>query len=103
MSRSHDLDETLANVIDLVAKRLDADVCSIYLCDANLQHLTLSATNGLEPGSVQKVRLAIGEGPTRDYLRRECHQSGVDYVELDTSMPFDRALMEYLISRKARC
>ncbi|MCH8923696.1 MAG: DUF58 domain-containing protein [Planctomycetes bacterium] len=39
----------------------------------------------------------------RDDLRRECYQSGVDYVELDTSMPFDRALMEYLISRKARC
>ena len=38
----------------------------------------------------------------RDHLRRECYQSGVDYVELDTSMPFDRALMEYLISRKAR-
>lgn len=71
MSRSHDLDETLANVIDLVAKRLDADVCSIYLCDANLQHLTLSATNGLEPGSVQKVRLAIGEG-----LVGQCAQRG---------------------------
>ena len=31
VSRSHDLDETLSNVVDLVAKRLDADVCSIYL------------------------------------------------------------------------
>lgn len=62
MSRSHDLGETLANVIDLVAKRLDADVCSIYLSDADLHHLTLSATNGLEPGSVQQVRLAFGEG-----------------------------------------
>jgi phosphotransferase system enzyme I (PtsP) len=71
VSRSHDLDETLANVIDLVAKRLDADVCSIYLCDANFQHLTLSATIGLEPGSVQKVRLAIGEG-----LVGQCAQRG---------------------------
>ncbi|MBW2290834.1 MAG: phosphoenolpyruvate--protein phosphotransferase [Deltaproteobacteria bacterium] len=62
MSRSHDLGETLANVIDLVAKRLDADVCSIYLSDGDLRHLTLSATNGLEPGSVKKVRLAFGEG-----------------------------------------
>ena len=32
VSRSHDLDETLNNVVDLVAKRLDADVCSLYLC-----------------------------------------------------------------------
>jgi phosphotransferase system enzyme I (PtsP) len=62
VSHSHDLGETLANVIDLVAKRLDADVCSIYLSDADLRHLTLSATNGLEPDSVQQVRLAFGEG-----------------------------------------
>ena len=62
MSRSHDLDETLANVIDLVAKRLDADVCSIYLSDPELTILTLSATIGLEPGSVQKVTLRFGEG-----------------------------------------
>ncbi len=62
MSRSHDLNETLANVIDLVAKRLDADICSIYLSDADLRHLTLSATNGLEPGSVENVHLAFGEG-----------------------------------------
>ena len=62
VSRSHDLDETLANVIDLVAKRLDADVCSIYLSDLELTRLTLSATIGLEPRSVQKVTLAFGEG-----------------------------------------
>jgi uncharacterized protein (DUF58 family) len=38
----------------------------------------------------------------RDAYRRECFQSGVDYVPLDTSMQFDRALIEYLISRRAR-
>jgi hypothetical protein len=27
---------------------------------------------------------------------------GADYVPLDTSMPFDRALVEYLSQRKAR-
>lgn len=52
----------MANVIDLVAKRLDADVCSIYLADADLQHLTLAATIGLDPRAVQKVKLAFGEG-----------------------------------------
>ena len=31
---SHDLHETLDNVVDLVAKRLDADVCSVYLTAA---------------------------------------------------------------------
>jgi uncharacterized protein (DUF58 family) len=34
--------------------------------------------------------------------RRECFKFGVDYVQLDTSMQFDRALTEYLVSRRAR-
>ena len=38
----------------------------------------------------------------RETYRRECYQSGVDYVPLDTSMPFDRALTEYLVNRSAR-
>jgi phosphotransferase system enzyme I (PtsP) len=62
VSRSHDLGETLANVVDLVAKRLDADVCSIYLTDTDLEHLTLQATIGLERSAVGRVRLAFGEG-----------------------------------------
>jgi len=37
-----------------------------------------------------------------DLYRRECFKSGVDYVGIDTSMQFDKALMEYLISRRAR-
>jgi uncharacterized protein (DUF58 family) len=38
----------------------------------------------------------------REMYRRECFQSGIDYVPLDTSMPFDRALTEYLTMRRAR-
>lgn len=38
----------------------------------------------------------------RENFRRECFQSGIDYVPLDTSMQFDKALMEYLISRRNR-
>jgi uncharacterized protein (DUF58 family) len=34
--------------------------------------------------------------------RRECLAAGIDYVGLNTSMPFDKALVEYLSSRKAR-
>lgn len=62
VARSHDLKETLNNVIDLVAKRLDADVCSIYLTDPDRAHLTLWATIGLDVGSVGTVRMAFGEG-----------------------------------------
>ena len=62
VSRSHDLDETLRNVVDLVVKRLAADACSVYLTGADLRHLTLSATIGLNPESVGVVELPYGEG-----------------------------------------
>ena len=38
----------------------------------------------------------------RETYRRECYRSGIDYVSLDTSMQFDKALTEYLASRSAR-
>lgn len=38
----------------------------------------------------------------RETYRRECFKSGIDYVPLDTSMQFDRALTEYLVNRRAR-
>lgn len=38
----------------------------------------------------------------RERYREECFKSGVDYVPLDTSMPFDRALTEYLLQRRRR-
>ncbi|MEW4455426.1 DUF58 domain-containing protein [Bremerella sp. JC817] len=38
----------------------------------------------------------------RDKYRQDCFQAGIDYVELDTSMQFDKALTEYLISRQSR-
>ena len=65
-----------------------------------------------EPETQQKVRLDADRF-RRDYLheveafretyRRECFQSGIDYVPLDTSMQFDKALLEYLLNRQARC
>ena len=38
----------------------------------------------------------------REEYRAWCFRAGVDYVPLDTSMQFDRALMEYLHNRRAR-
>ena len=38
----------------------------------------------------------------RETYRRECFQSRIDYVGLDTSMQFDKALTEYLMRRRAR-
>lgn len=62
-----------------------------------------------DPESTKKIEVDA-DGYRRDYLQeiknfrdtyqRECRQSRIDYVPLDTGMPFDRALMEYLISRR---
>ena len=64
-----------------------------------------------EPESAEKLQVDANSF-RRDYLaeladfreryRRDCFQSGIDYVPLDTSMQFDRALVEYLSSRRAR-
>jgi len=35
-----------------------------------------------------------------DFYKRECRENAIDYVLLDTTMPFDRALFEYLNKRK---
>jgi phosphotransferase system enzyme I (PtsP) len=45
-----------------VAKRLDADACSIYLTEADFKHLNLSATIGLRKESVGRVKLPYSEG-----------------------------------------
>ncbi len=41
-------------------------------------------------------------GDFRETYRKECLGAGIDYVALHTGMPFDKALMEYLLSRQAR-
>ncbi len=62
VSRSHDLAQTLANVTELVVKRLDADVCSIYTIDAEQRKLILASTIGLDAVAVGSVEMPIGEG-----------------------------------------
>ncbi len=62
--RSHDLNETINNIVDLVADRAHSDVCSLYLLDEDQQTLVLRATRGLALESIGKVKLQIGEGLT---------------------------------------
>ena len=64
-----------------------------------------------EPETRQRLQLDAA-GFRRDYLaelerfretyRRQCSRTRIDYVEIDTSMQFDKALTEYLVSRRAR-
>ncbi len=62
--QSHDLEETLSNIVNLVARRMHTDVCSIYLLDSDNETLRLQASKGLSRKAVGKVTLRIGEGLT---------------------------------------
>ena len=41
-------------------------------------------------------------GEFRDLYRRECAAADIDYVAMDTSINFDKALMQYLLQRQRR-
>ena len=59
---SHDLLETLDNIVTLVAKRMMSDVCSIYLLESDGETLVLKATRGLSKASVNRVTMKVNEG-----------------------------------------
>src|SRR5512137_991432 len=59
---SHDLQETLDNIVTIVAKRMSTDVCSIYLLEKDGETLMLKATKGLSKASVNRISMKIHEG-----------------------------------------
>lgn len=59
---SHDLQETLDNIVTIVAKRMRTDVCSIYLLDKDGETLVLKATKGLSKASVNRISMKVHEG-----------------------------------------
>ncbi len=69
--QSHDLDETLNNIVALVSKRANSDVCSLYLLDDDAVTLRLRATHGLDPASIGTVSLKIGEGLTGQVAKEQ--------------------------------
>ena len=54
--------ETLANLVRLIQKRFETDVCSAYLLEPDRANLVLAATVGLRPDSVGRVRMGVHEG-----------------------------------------
>jgi phosphotransferase system, enzyme I, PtsP len=58
------MEDFLQKITDMVTRHMECDVCSIYLYYSNQQELVLKATKGLNPDSVNKVRMKIGEGLT---------------------------------------
>jgi len=59
---SHDLQETLDNIVTIVAKRMGSEVCSIYLLEDDGETLVLKATKGLSKSAVGKITMKTSEG-----------------------------------------
>src|SRR5262249_10040367 len=66
----------------------------------------------LEDNETRETLLVDADGIKADYLeevaqfqshfRKECNAARIDYIPLHTGMPFDKALMSYLLSRQMR-
>jgi phosphotransferase system, enzyme I, PtsP len=70
ITQSHDLQETLDQLVATVAERMETEVCSLYLFDQKNNRLTLCATKGLDPESVGKVSMGTAEGLTGLVIER---------------------------------
>ena len=67
---SDDLQETLQHIVEVIARRTNTDVCSIYLLEARVQRLTLRASTGLVRSAVGKVVMSVGEGLTGTVIEK---------------------------------
>lgn len=67
--KSSSLEDFLQTVVSIVAYHMRSAVCSVYLYNEKAQELVLTATQGLSPESIGKVRLKLGEGLTGQALR----------------------------------
>ena len=56
------METLLGNIVVMVAKYIQADVCSIYIQDDVTGKLVLRANTGLQPHVVGKISLQPGEG-----------------------------------------
>ncbi len=54
--------ETLMNVVALIARRFETDVCSAYLLEPDRANLVLAATLGLRKEAIGTLRMALDEG-----------------------------------------
>lgn len=62
VNEAADLEEALAIIVHRVKEAMAVDVCSVYIKNATTGHYVLMASDGLNPESVGRVRLALNEG-----------------------------------------
>lgn len=89
------------------------DVILFHVLDEAEVEFPFTGSCEFEDPESQETLVVDAEGYRSAYLaeveafrakyKQECAQSGIDYVPLHTGMRFDKALTEYLVSRRARC
>ncbi|HUT84028.1 MAG TPA: phosphoenolpyruvate--protein phosphotransferase, partial [Thermodesulfobacteriota bacterium] len=62
LAGSENIESFLQQTAIMVARHLEADVCSIYLYDEKSEEVVLKATVGLNPEAVGVIRMRLGEG-----------------------------------------
>jgi phosphotransferase system enzyme I (PtsP) len=65
------MEEFLQKITTMVTRHMECEVCSIYLYYAAQHELVLKATKGLNPDSINNVRMKIGEGLTGVALKEK--------------------------------
>ncbi|MGD2188006.1 MAG: phosphoenolpyruvate--protein phosphotransferase, partial [Desulfobacterales bacterium] len=71
LTGSEDIENFLQRTVEMIARHMDADVCSIYLYDEISGDLGLDATIGLNPAAIGNVRMKIGEGLVGSTLAKQ--------------------------------
>ena len=72
VSQSGNPAETLTNIVHLIQRRFETDVCSVYLLEPDRANLVLAATIGLRPESVGRVRMRLTRRARRARRRSSC-------------------------------
>jgi uncharacterized protein (DUF58 family) len=88
------------------------DVIIFHILDEAEALFPFEGMMELEDNETRETLLVDAEGIKADYLeevaafqgyfRKECRSARIDYTALHTGMPFDKALMSYLLSRQSR-
>ncbi|AGA26975.1 DUF58 domain-containing protein [Singulisphaera acidiphila] len=88
------------------------DVIIFHILDEAEALFPFNGMLELEDNETHETLLVDADGIRADYLeevasfqerfRKECRSARIDYTALHTGMPFDKALMSYLLSRQSR-
>src|SRR5947209_4936199 len=88
------------------------EIILFHILDEAEVHFPFDALTEFVDVEEERTLVADARGIREDYVqaleedrgvyRAECAKAGIDYVPMDTSVSFDRALMEYLLQRQKR-